>query len=503
MSGECSEHIPGNMTKNQKIVCVFLLIFLVGFAARMVTSYVVYGPQSMDDYGHAVLPGIEMTEGKTLEIPVWRSPLLVWTLGDITAVGKLLGLTEIFSLIRFQLIILGLFSLWLPFYYFWIHRQNLMDDLRYHVMSFGLLSLHFVVIFASTRAFGESIAMTLSFVALLMMIRSIPRRNYFGLFFGALLLGIACLYRFQIGVFGVGFLAYLIWKKEWKAIGVLIVSGLVAAGLQGLIDHHVGRWPLQTLYEYLYVNKDGAVEHSIQPWYNTWITALVLMFVPFSLPLARHWKKLNEEERLLAALCAFFIFMHSLIPHKEERFLYPVVPFLLLLTARLWNLAWNERSEKWIFRPYAVTVLLIGFCLVPLSNSQSGEYEPMRFAESLRKPTVLMEYESLLQKSAFYRKIIMPPVEYRSADNWPPQQHIAEDLRSKDFVFVTSNEELLTGMERMIQNFDGTVGCSHIRKIQSPIDAIIFKLNPQMNVRRRASWMAHCWTLEPQASNAR
>jgi hypothetical protein len=483
------------MKNNQKILSVFLLIFFIGFVARMVTSYVVYGPQSMDDYGHAVLPGIEFTEGKALEIPVWRSPLLVWTLGTITSMGKFIGLTEIFSLIRFQLIFLGLFSLLLPLYYLWIYRKNFAEDFNYHLLAFGFLSLHFIVIFASTRAFGESIAMTLSFVALLMMIRSVPHRNYVSLFFGSLILGIACLYRFQIGVFGIGFLVYLIWKKESKAIGILIISGLVAAGLQGLIDHQVGRWPLQTLYEYLYVNKDGAVEHSIQPWYNTWATVLILLFMPFSWPLIRHIKKLNETERLLAAMCAFFILMHSLIPHKEERFLIPVVPFLLLIVARLWSFAWNEAGEKWVFRPYAALVLIIGFCLVPISNSQSGEYEPMRFAESLQKPAVLWENQSLLQRSAFYRKIIMPPVEYRSAGNWPAQSQIAEELQNKDFVFVTSQQDLLNGMEQMVRGFGSNVGCSKIQKIQSPIDAVIFRMNPEMNVRRRASWLVHCWSL--------
>ncbi|MFN8946036.1 MAG: hypothetical protein ACK5WZ_15575, partial [Pseudobdellovibrionaceae bacterium] len=241
------------MTKYQKIFASFLLILFVGFVVRMVTSYVVYGPQSVDDYGHGIIPGIEFTEGKALEIPVWRSPLLVWTLGAITSVGKFFGITEMFSLIRFQLIVLALFSMLLPFYYFWINRKSLAEDSRYHLIAMSFLSLHCIVVFASTRAFGESIAMTMSFIALFMMIEAVPKKQYGLLFFGALLMGIASLYRFQIGVFTIGFLVWLLWKKEWKSISIFVFAGLISAGLQAFVDLGVGRWPLQTLYEYIYV----------------------------------------------------------------------------------------------------------------------------------------------------------------------------------------------------------------------------------------------------------
>lgn len=480
--------------KKQNLVRLLLAILLLGFTARMVTSYVVYGPQSMDDYGHAVLPGLEFADGKALEIPVWRSPLLVWTLGGITEIGHALGLVDVFSLIRFQLIFLGLFSFLLPGYYVWTRRDDLVREPRFQLMAVSLLSLHFVMLFASTRAFGESIAMTLSFIALLMMQKALPQRQYGFLFFGSLLLGIASLYRFQIGVFSVGFLAYMIWKKEWKGVGVLILAGLVSAVLQGLVDHQVGRWPLQTLYEYLYVNKDGAVEHSIQPWYNTWITALALMFVPFSLPLFRHWNKLNREEKVLAALCAFFIFMHSLIPHKEERFLYPVMPFLLLILAKLWSMAWNEKSEKWVFRPFAFLVLIIGFFLVPVSNSQSGEYEPMRYAESLHKPTILWENDSLLEHSAFYMKIVRKPVVINFDKAWPKEGIMQDGIKQNEFVFVTSNDTQVETLQKFLDSVAGdpSIVCSAIWKVQSPIDAVIYAMNPHMNVRRRPSWMAHC-----------
>jgi hypothetical protein len=481
------------MTKYQKIFASFLLILFVGFVVRMVTSYVVYGPQSVDDYGHGIIPGIEFTEGKALEIPVWRSPLLVWTLGAITSVGKFFGITEMFSLIRFQLIVLALFSMLLPFYYFWINRKSLAEDSRYHLIAMSFLSLHCIVVFASTRAFGESIAMTMSFIALFMMIEAVPKKQYGLLFFGALLMGIASLYRFQIGVFTIGFLVWLLWKKEWKSISIFVFAGLISAGLQAFVDLGVGRWPLQTLYEYIYVNKDGAVEHSIQPWYNTWITALVLMLVPFSLSLFRHVKKLNSTEVLIATLCAFFVLTHSLIPHKEERFLYPIVPFLLLLLARLWDFSWNEKFEKWFFRPIAGFILILGFFIVPISNSQSGEYEPMKFAESLGKPTILWENDSLLKNSAFYMKLIRPPVDIKFMGTWPTRDELMAEIENHDFVFVTSNANLITSLQEKIDSFGPSVQCAPIRKIQAPLDTIIYRLNPNQNVRRRPSWLAHCW----------
>ena len=58
------------------------------------------------------------------------------------------------------------------------------------------------------------------------------------------------------------------------------------------------------------------------------------------------WSK--EQTPYIAYYTIFYILVFSLIPHKEARFLVPVIPFLLLLTGE--HVASNVKNYKWVYK---------------------------------------------------------------------------------------------------------------------------------------------------------
>lgn len=518
-----ARHIMPNTSRLALIRRHTLIAVGLAFVFRILTSIFSYGPQSVDDYSHGLIPTWELLRGLPLDLPLWRSPLLVWTLAPFAALAEVLGIQVSFDIFRVIMVALSIFSLW----GIWAMGQYILrnpsffniDDrgpvvaatpdmaTRLALFPIYMLALHFILSFAVTRAFGESIALTLVIVAILWIEESLDRmsdrRARLQFIAGALLLGLACLYRFQVGVLGVGLAVYLAWTRRWSEFLYLALGGLLAAIVESIKDLAFGRYPLETLYNYFYVNKDGAVDHSIQPWYNTWTTVMLMFLIPFSLPFFKKVTQTIRLERILWGLILFFTFLHSLIPHKEERFLYPILPLVLIILARMWAKAYGSKFEKFFFRPVMGLVLVLGLGVATVSNSQSGEYEPILQADRLQSPVLIWDWDSLLEKSFFRHRLVIDPVEYTIATEWPTEE-VLESLRqrSQKLMLVTSNPDRLPRLEAWLQQMPVGFGCGQTQKIQSLADSMLWAANPKYNVRRKPTWLVHCqWVDEARTEH--
>ncbi|MCY1082049.1 hypothetical protein [Archangium lansingense] len=144
---------------------------------------------------------------------------------------------------------------------------------------------------------------------------------------GASLLGLAVLLRLQNGVFCVGLLGVLAARRDWRALrdALAVLAGW--ALLFGLLDRLTwGRW-FHSALVYLDFNvvKNGAAGFGTEPFhfYNRVLframSGVTLVTVVLALFAAR------RAPGLLGVAAAFYL-LHALQPHKELRFLVPVLP---------------------------------------------------------------------------------------------------------------------------------------------------------------------------------
>jgi phosphatidylinositol glycan class B len=159
------------------------------------------------------------------------------------------------------------------------------------------------------------------------------------LIFGGFLLGLAFCLRIQLApLMAVLWLAILI-VNGWRRVLYTTLGAIVAVALAGFVDYLTLSYPYASIIGYFKVNMIGYGNHFgsfvRQPWHfmiagfaRVWSGALVL-FLWFGIEGVRKSKPML----LLVAMAAALILAHSVVTHKEYRYVYPALPLLLIPVA--------------------------------------------------------------------------------------------------------------------------------------------------------------------------
>jgi hypothetical protein len=221
-----------------------------------------------------------------------------------------------------------------------------------------------------------------------------------------------------------------------------------------------------------------------------------LFYFPFSLGLFKFWREWKKHALLVGATL-FFVLIHSLIPHKEERFLYPVIGLTLMMMSILWAQAWNMNFEKKFFRPvfYILNTALLGIgCFV---NTQVGEIGPAAQIQSQSNKVLYIDRDSLMGLGFMHELFLRPPARMEKVTQPISAQLMDKflpELQSLDgFALLTSNPDYKPELDifrlKVWQDFK----CSEQQEMNSLTDTWLYKMNSKKNYRRRPTWFVTCW----------
>jgi phosphatidylinositol glycan class B len=146
-----------------------------------------------------------------------------------------------------------------------------------------------------------------------------------------------------------GILAIVVSERRFKD-GVWFAVGASALGLLGgMLDWLTWGKPFYALKKYLYFNlKKSGAKFGRYP-FSYYATVTWSAVGPAALVLAGAFVAGLRLAPKLGLLVLAYVGLHSLIPHKEYRFLMPVVPFgLALAGCGLANLAKQLRAPDWL-----------------------------------------------------------------------------------------------------------------------------------------------------------
>ena len=166
-------------------------------------------------------------------------------------------------------------------------------------------------------------------------------------------LGLATALRYQCGIFGLGMAAAILWEspsdKRWRAllsIGLLGVSSLFIFSIGQAQDLFIWGRPFAQLQAYFGYNTTHSGEYPQGTWHQYIWTLLGLLIPPFSLAWVFGYFRVTKRHAMLVLpALAFFIF-HSFFPNKQERFILPAVPFVIMAGTIGW-LAFRDGSRFW------------------------------------------------------------------------------------------------------------------------------------------------------------
>ncbi|MBE4750724.1 hypothetical protein G4177_21370 [Corallococcus sp. ZKHCc1 1396] len=249
----------------------------------------------------------------------------------------------------------------------------------------ALFALASVPLYFAPRAMSENASVLP--VALGLALALAPGASRRAVVAGASLLGLAVLLRLQNGIFCVGLLGVLAARRQWRDAGVALAVLAGWALAFGLLDRLTwGRW-FHSAIVYLDFN---VVQGKAAQWGTEdfdyyprilrrampGVSMLVGVLALVALP--RAWG--------LAALAAGFVLLHAHQPHKELRFLVPVLPLFAALAGV------GLDSLLGVLRGFparaTATVAVVGGALVSgagagaLTFGEVGQYERVRPKDS-------------------------------------------------------------------------------------------------------------------------
>ena len=362
----------------------------IGFVARFVAALLSAGIIHPDEHQQYIEQSFRFLHGYGATF--WeqefgmRHPLFVFVLAAVLWIGEAMGVTNPHVLAALERLAMCSMS----YGAFCFLTYSLYRNGRYvgAVALALLLATNVDLLFISIRVMSENACIAPLAIALALWPGRPPPVRNFSTDFGdtlpkrspvfassiflliGLLLGTMVALRLQSAPIAIGLLGVAVWRAccrkmpneqlrqaAWLTVG--LVAALLVAGWIDLI--YYGDW-FHSFFANLRKNLIDPLPMITKPspWYSYFVkgTLMVLRVSVFALPLVILGAK---REIALAGVLLLFVVAHTIIPHKEVRYLWPLAPIVCLLIVS----AVEELYQRGWLRVPAVSIVLVASFLLP------------------------------------------------------------------------------------------------------------------------------------------
>jgi 4-amino-4-deoxy-L-arabinose transferase-like glycosyltransferase len=292
-------------------------------------------------------------------------------------------------------------------------------DKRTARMAALLLSLYWFMPMLSVRNLVEVVCIPFLLSATWFLIRAEEKAISRFYIYAGLMAGIAFSIRFQSLFFIGGFGLVLLIHQKWKGAFLFgLAAALCMTAVQGPIDYINWHYPFAEFIEYIHYNMENAYSYETQQWYMYFTVVLGLLVPPISFLLvfgfARKWK----SHLLLFLPALIFFAFHSYFPNKQERFILPVLPFIIILGMIGWH-EFLDKSSYWQKRPKLLRGFWIFFWIVNTIPMLfiSVSYSKRDRVESMIYLAKKGDVKTFIIDAGNHSEILMPPLYY--LHQWP------------------------------------------------------------------------------------
>jgi len=267
------------------------------------------------------------------------------------------------------------------------HRERL--DKAYILLAYGLWFLPFLAVRYSSEGWS-AVFLVFTVTALL---RSGKQPGW--MWQAGVCAGVAILCRPATALIVLSLLAWmrLVGKGPVRRIATIIMA-LTATLIAGaLLDVLFYARPILTLGHYIALGfgADPAVQFDTLPWwyYPPWIIKYAIPPIGALMLLAFGVLLIHRPRHLLVWMMLPFLIAHSILSHKEVRFLYPLALLAPWLLIEAWSILAGPlvRLPRWVLNASTVVVMianLLGLAMVVSTPAGEGR---VRLAMALLKST--------------------------------------------------------------------------------------------------------------------
>ncbi|HEY4100964.1 MAG TPA: hypothetical protein VGM20_08825 [Gemmatimonadales bacterium] len=342
---------------------LILLLSIGGLVLYVSTACVNIGIVALDDYHEIVaqiIPAQFQSATQIIAGAGIRSPVPSLVLLTLSRTALHLGLTDPVAQYRFVLIVLAIFSFAVLST---VARRHFRDerDGNKEIVALCLISFFWLAPYFFSRTLIESLAAPFVAASAWFTTDYWLRGRRSSLALSVFALMVAATFRFQVGVCYAAIVAVFVLRRQWRDSWVLLASSAVAFMIPGLIDLWLRGSFYASLRAYVDYNVHYSSSYGVHPFYS-FVTLFLAITIPPAFWLRYRGLRWREEYRpLLPALLFFAVFLvaHSAVPHKEDRFMVPIVPVFLICLVPLAHYIWQKSRWRTVYFLAINAVLLV------------------------------------------------------------------------------------------------------------------------------------------------
>lgn len=293
-----------------------------------------------------------------------------------------------------------------------------------------LLALLWFMPFLSVRNLVEIVCIPLLMYGTWLLIKHDDSKTTTTLaFLAGIILGLAFSVRFQTVIFSIGIGLALLIKLRWMRALMLGTGFLLSVAIvQGGIDLYVWGRPFAELEEYIRYNLENATNYISNSWYSYTLLILGALIPPISILIFAGFFWSGRKHLIIFLPSFIFLLFHTFYPNKQERFIFPIIPFIVILGIVGWNEIYNKISAKRLIKGFWIFFWIINLILLPVFSTM---YSKKARVESM---TYLSKYDNI-------KSILLEDTEKDNA-KLAPQFYLGEWVRYYTVTKSSPIEEL-------------------------------------------------------------
>lgn len=322
-----------------------LFLIITALLLRIGAAFFSHGYNHIDEHFQVLEPAFGLVHGYSIHFWEWELGARSWIAPGVFSYAirffEALGVTDALKLAGCLRAVTGIYST-IGVWFLWLLARELLPRVpALVVLAFFTFWPRFV--YFSVHPLSETLCAPLIYAAIYLIWSKARTKTSFsgGLFAAGLLMMLAVFLRLPVLIltFSMAFSLWFLPSK--KPLQMFLAGSFVGFTSLGFFDLLTwGHWfqsPIQYL-KFNLIEGQAAAQFGRQPWHR-YFTAIFRYFQPLaavilvcglfiSSRIAR-----SKNDRLWIFLFIQFIFfftIHSLIGHKEDRFIYPVLPLLVL-----------------------------------------------------------------------------------------------------------------------------------------------------------------------------
>lgn len=296
---------------------------------------------------------------------------------------KFIGIVSLNSQMYVVRIVHALFSL-LIIYFSYKITYRLSNDKKISNYVAWFLSLLWCMPWLSVRNLVEIVCIPFLLSSTWLYIRN-NEPNTKEIIYSGILMGLAFAFRYQVIFFIGGFgLAMLIYKQYKQAV-IWSIALIITFCISQITDIFMWKKPFAEMLGYITYNATHSKDYITGGFFNYIGVILGVLVPPLSVFILFGY--FYGYKRLFVFLPSFcFLLFHSIFPNKQERFIFPILPFIVILGVIGVNEFFikhaNRVKLKKVFKVcLKISIVINVILLIPVTvhYSKSARVESMKY----------------------------------------------------------------------------------------------------------------------------